>query len=74
VGADLPDPAAPAMLSDIAEEQLGAVDILVNNATGWVAAAGNWFTSLHRPLVADVIAFLASEAANLVTANVITLR
>ena len=36
VEADLSDPAAPAMLFDIAEEQLGAVDILVNNATGWV--------------------------------------
>ena len=41
VEADLSDPAAPAMLSDTAEEQLGAVDILVNNATNWVAAAGN---------------------------------
>jgi len=37
VEADLTDPAAPAMLFDAAEEQLGAVDILVNNATGWVA-------------------------------------
>lgn len=37
VEADLSDPATPAMLFDIAEEQLGPVDILVNNATGWVA-------------------------------------
>jgi 3-oxoacyl-[acyl-carrier protein] reductase len=36
VEADLSDPDAAAMLFDIAEEQLGAVDILVNNATGWV--------------------------------------
>jgi 3-oxoacyl-[acyl-carrier protein] reductase len=36
VEADLSDPAAPAMLSDIAGEQLGDIDILVNNATGWV--------------------------------------
>jgi 3-oxoacyl-[acyl-carrier protein] reductase len=35
--ADLADPAAPALLFDAAEEQLGPVDILVNNATGWLA-------------------------------------
>jgi 3-oxoacyl-[acyl-carrier protein] reductase len=34
--ADLSDPASPAALFDAAEEQLGPVDILVNNATGWV--------------------------------------
>ncbi len=34
--ADLTDPAAPAMLFDLAQEQLGPVDILINNATGWV--------------------------------------
>jgi 3-oxoacyl-[acyl-carrier protein] reductase len=37
VEADLADPATPAMLFDAAEEQLGPVDILVNNATGWLA-------------------------------------
>jgi 3-oxoacyl-[acyl-carrier protein] reductase len=37
VEADLSDPATPAMLFDAAEEQLGPVDILVNNATGWLA-------------------------------------
>ncbi len=37
VEADLSDPAAPARLFDDAEEQLGPVDILVNNATGWLA-------------------------------------
>jgi 3-oxoacyl-[acyl-carrier protein] reductase len=37
VEADLSEPAAPARLFDAAEEQLGPVDILVNNATGWVA-------------------------------------
>jgi 3-oxoacyl-[acyl-carrier protein] reductase len=37
VEADLSDPAAPALLFDTAEEQLGPVDILVNNATGWLA-------------------------------------
>ena len=37
VEADLADPATPAMLFDATEEQLGPVDILVNNATGWLA-------------------------------------
>src|SRR5215470_7808598 len=37
VAADLTDPAAPAALFDTAEAQLGPVDILVNNATGWIA-------------------------------------
>jgi len=35
--ADLTDPAAPAALFDLAEERLGPVDVLVNNATGWLA-------------------------------------
>jgi 3-oxoacyl-[acyl-carrier protein] reductase len=37
VEADLSDPATPARLFDTAEEQFGPVDILVNNATGWLA-------------------------------------
>ena len=37
VEADLSDPAVPAMLFDAAEERFGPVDILVNNATGWLA-------------------------------------
>ena len=37
VEADLSDPATPARLFDIAEERLGPVDILVNNATAWLA-------------------------------------
>ena len=37
VEADLSDPATPVLLFDAAEEQLGPVDILVNNATGWLA-------------------------------------
>jgi 3-oxoacyl-[acyl-carrier protein] reductase len=36
VEADLQDPAAPARLFDAAEERLGPVDILVNNASGWI--------------------------------------
>jgi len=41
VEADLLDDATPAMLFDVAEAQLGPVDILVNNATGW--ASGDSF-------------------------------
>jgi 3-oxoacyl-[acyl-carrier protein] reductase len=37
VEADLSDPGTPALLFDAAEEQFGPVDILVNNATGWLA-------------------------------------
>ena len=37
VEADLAEPAIPGMLFDTAEKQLGPVDILVNNATGWLA-------------------------------------
>ena len=37
VEADLSDPAMPARLFDTAEERLGPVNILVNNATGWLA-------------------------------------
>ncbi len=36
VEADLTDAAIPGMLFEVAEDRLGAVDILVNNATGWV--------------------------------------
>ena len=37
VEVDLSEPATPARLFDHAERELGAVDILVNNATGWLA-------------------------------------
>src|ERR1022692_1348772 len=36
VEADLSDPVPPAVLFDLAEDRLGPVDVLVNNATGWV--------------------------------------
>jgi 3-oxoacyl-[acyl-carrier protein] reductase len=39
VEADLSDPASPVRLFDAADAELGSVDILVNNATGWVADA-----------------------------------
>ncbi len=52
VEADLSDPVMPALLFDAAEGQLGPVDILVNNATSWLAdtfaAAGT--DRLGRPL------------------------
>jgi 3-oxoacyl-[acyl-carrier protein] reductase len=37
IEADLLDPAVPAALFDRAEGELGPVDILVNNATGWTS-------------------------------------
>ena len=37
VEADLSDQGTPALLFDAAEERFGPVDILVNNATGWLA-------------------------------------
>ncbi len=37
IEADLSDPATPAALFDAAWEHLDPVDILVNNATGWIA-------------------------------------
>jgi 3-oxoacyl-[acyl-carrier protein] reductase len=58
VEADLSDPAAPARLFGAAEELLGPVDILVNNATGWVAdtftaAAADRAGRDLRPVTAD---------------------
>ncbi len=35
--ADLADPSTPRRLFDLAEAELGPVDVLVNNATGWLA-------------------------------------
>jgi len=43
--ADLTDAGTPARLFDFAEKELGPVDILVNNATGWVA---DTFTHAER--------------------------
>lgn len=43
IEADLLDNATPARLFDLAEEQLGPVDILINNATGW--ASGDSFAA-----------------------------
>ena len=46
VEADLSDPATPALLFGTAEEQLGPADILVNNATGWLADTPNQFKNV----------------------------
>ena len=43
IEADLLDPATPAMLFDRAEAELGPVDIVINNATGW--ASGDSFAA-----------------------------
>lgn len=57
IEADLTDPAVPRMLFDRAEEQFGPVDILVNNATGWLAdsfrgGTGGRFGRDVRPVTA----------------------
>jgi 3-oxoacyl-[acyl-carrier protein] reductase len=50
--ADLSDPATAPLLLDLAEQQLGPVDILVNNATGWLADsfAGGYTDRVGRSL------------------------
>ncbi|GAA5119674.1 SDR family NAD(P)-dependent oxidoreductase [Pseudonocardia adelaidensis] len=58
VEADLRDPASPALLFDAAEERLGPVDILVNNASGWVQdtftpAERDKFGRPMRPVTAE---------------------
>jgi 3-oxoacyl-[acyl-carrier protein] reductase len=85
IEADLSQAATPALLFDTAEEQLGPVDILVNNATGWVAdtfaatatdrlgrtlqsvTAGTW----HRQFTVDAMgaALMISEFARRHTAR-----
>ena len=56
--ADLADPSVPRLLFDRAEEALGPVEILVNNASGWladtfVAAAHDRFGRALRPVDAS---------------------
>ena len=55
VSADLRDPATPAALFDAAEAEFGPVDILINNATGWVQdtfrpATGDKFGRSMQPV------------------------
>ena len=54
------DPAAPARLFDAAEQRFGPVDILVNNATGWLAdtfaaAPADRLGSSLQPVTAQTI-------------------
>jgi 3-oxoacyl-[acyl-carrier protein] reductase len=62
VEADLSDPGTPALLFDIAEAQFGPVDILVNNASGWLADtfAATPANRLGRPTPADQLGRPAS--------------
>jgi 3-oxoacyl-[acyl-carrier protein] reductase len=52
IEADLKDSASPPRIFDFAEERLGPVDILINNATGWIADTFRNRESdrLNRPL------------------------
>jgi len=56
VEADLTDPVTPKRLFDIAEDRLGPVDILVNNATGWLADTFAADTDRHGRSLAPVSA------------------
>jgi 3-oxoacyl-[acyl-carrier protein] reductase len=56
--ADLSDPVVPSSLFDAAERDLGPVDILINNATGWLAdtfspAAVDRAGRVLQPVTAD---------------------
>lgn len=60
IEADLLDDATPARLFDLAEHELGPVDILVNNATGWVQdtfkpISSDRFGRPLRPVTAETV-------------------
>ena len=60
VEADLAEPTTPARLFDAAESAFGPVDILINNATGWVAdtfspTSGDRFGHRQVPVSAETI-------------------
>jgi 3-oxoacyl-[acyl-carrier protein] reductase len=54
--ADLTDPDTPALLFDLAEQHLGPVDILVNNATGWLADSFAAHPSAHADRLGRLLA------------------
>src|SRR5262249_38873197 len=56
--ADLADPNTPARLFDLAETKLGPVDILINNASGWLA---DTFTSESHDQFGRSLARVSSE-------------
>lgn len=60
VEADLADPKTPEQLFDTAERTFGPIDILINNATGWLAdtfspTPGDRFGHRQVPVSADTI-------------------
>ncbi len=58
VEADLADPETPRRLFDTAEVELGPVDILVNNASGWLA---DTFTSVTHDDLGRTLARVSAE-------------
>ena len=58
VEADLADPETPRRLFDIAEAELGPVDILINNASGWLA---DTFTARTRDRYGRLLLQVSSE-------------
>jgi 3-oxoacyl-[acyl-carrier protein] reductase len=73
IEADLSDDGAPRLLFETAEERLGPVDILVNNASGWVpdtfrdAGPDRWQRQLARVSAAtiDQVFWVDARAAGL---------
>ena len=58
VEADLADPETPRRLFDVAEAELGPVDILVNNASGWLA---DTFTARTRDRYGRLLQQVSAE-------------
>ncbi len=58
VEADLADPKTPQRLFDVAEAELGPVDILVNNASGWLA---DTFTASTRDRYGRLLTPVSAE-------------
>ena len=58
VEADLADPETPRRLFDVAEAELGPVDILVNNASGWLA---DTFTAKSRDRYGRLLQQVSAE-------------
>lgn len=58
VEADLTDPETPRRLFDLAEAELGPVDILVNNASGWLA---DTFTAKSRDRYGRLLQQVSAE-------------
>jgi 3-oxoacyl-[acyl-carrier protein] reductase len=61
VEADLRDPATPTLLFDAAERAFGAVEILINNATGWRA---DTFCATGRDRLGRTLDAVSAESAD----------